>query len=496
MTPSARIAIVDDDPEYAAVLEQMLGCHGYDVVLYESGAAFLAGLGQPPVPDVVLLDMVMPGLDGLGTLKRARMQLPDLPVIMVSGQQKPANIVDSVRAGALDYIVKSASAASNPAALEGAIRGALEKRALSSEVATLKAKMSDDPSDRLQPCWSNSSSMKPVLTMVERVADSDVPVLITGESGVGKEVIAKELHRQSPRRNRPFVKVNCAALPLELLESELFGHERGAFTGAHAPRAGKFEFADGGTLMLDEIGEMPPLLQAKLLHVLQDHAVTKLGSNRAIPVDVRVIAATNRPLQTLLRNGQFRADLYYRLQVIQIHVPPLRERRSEVIPLVEYFLKTYAVRYKHRPVAVSDAMRDAFLTYPWPGNIRELENVVKRFVILQDEKLVLSELQQSGPITLTETEIGSTAVPPLNNGFDSNEAPEDDEPEPGSKSLLQLARDAAMAAERSAILRALVAFRWNRRRAAKQLGVSYKTLLNKMKECGITNDQGPEAGTS
>jgi DNA-binding NtrC family response regulator len=219
-------------------------------------------------------------------------------------------------------------------------------------------------------------------------------------------------------------------------------------------------------------------------------------------VDVRVIAATNRPLQTLLRNGQFRADLYYRLQVIQIHVPPLRERRSEIIPLVEFFMKTNSTRYKHRPVAVSNEMRDAFLAHPWPGNIRELENVVKRFVILQDEKLVLSELQQSGPLTLTDTEIGSTAVPPLNHGrfdqgrFENDETPEDDEAEPGTKSLLQLARDAAMAAERSAILKALVAFRWNRRRAAKQLGVSYKTLLNKMKECGITNDQGPDAGAS
>ena len=494
MTPSARIAVVDDDPEYAAVLEQMLGCHGYDVVLYESGAAFLAGLGQPPVPDVVLLDMVMPGLDGLGTLKRARMQLPDLPVIMVSGQQKPANIVDSVRAGALDYIVKSATAASNPAALEGAIRGALEKRALSSEVATLKAKLSDDPADRLQPCWSNSSSMKPVLTMVERVADSDVPVLITGESGVGKEVIAKELHRQSPRRNRPFVKVNCAALPLELLESELFGHERGAFTGAHAPRAGKFEFADGGTLMLDEIGEMPPLLQAKLLHVLQDHAVTKLGSNRPIPVDVRVIAATNRPLQTLLRNGQFRADLYYRLQVIQVHVPPLRERRSEIIPLVEYFLKTY-------PSGTSTGRwrcRTRCATRSWLSVARQHPGARERRQALRHPAG-----REAGPqradsrdrSTLTDTEIGSTAVPPLKR-LRQTEASEDDEAEPGSKSLLQLARDAAMAAERSAILRALVAFRWNRRRAAKQLGVSYKTLLNKMKECGITNDQGPDAGAS
>jgi two-component system response regulator AtoC len=493
---SARIAVVDDDPDYSSVLEQMLESQGYDVVVYGSGQAFLAGLGSSPLPDVVLLDVAMPGLDGIGTLKRARMTLPDLTVIMVSGQHKPATIVDSVRAGAVDYVLKTANPEVGPATLEGAIRGALEKRALSTEVAAHKAKLPED-TDRMQPCWSNSSSMRPVLTMVERVADSDVPVLITGESGVGKEVIAKELHRQSSRRARPFVKVNCAALPLELLESELFGHERGAFTGAHAPRAGKFEFADGGTLMLDEIGEMPPGLQAKLLHVLQDHAVTKLGSNRTVPVDVRVIAATNRPLQSLLRNGQFRPDLYYRLQVIQVHVPPLRERRSEILPLVEFFLMTYAARYRRRATTLSDEMREAFLAYRWPGNIRELENVVKRFVILQDDALVLKELQaqqlETAPAPLE-------AVPGVERSAEPEEREIDalDGAEPGadSSSLLHLARQAAMAAERAAIQRALVSLRWNRRKTAKHLGVSYKTLLKKMKECGIADDQGGDEPTA
>ena len=252
--------------------------------------------------------------------------------------------------------------------------------------------------------------MQPVLTMVERVADSDVSVLLRGESGVGKEVIARELHRRSPRRTKPFVKVNCAALPADLLESELFGHERGAFTGAGTTRIGKFEFAQNGTIMLDEIGEMPAALQAKLLHVLQDREFTRLGSNRPIEVDVRVIAATNRDLEAMMRSGTFREDLYYRLQVIELRVPPLRERREEIPALVEFFLGKYAAVYRRPPVRPSRAAaRGAPRTYAWPGNIRELENMMKRFVVLQDESLVLGELvrlqqaaqvaQQAAPVT-------------------------------------------------------------------------------------------------
>ena len=287
---AARIAIVDDDPLFVEYLATFLKSRGYETVVFNNGPALLGSLSGRSAPDVVLLDVLMPTMNGLETLKALRTASPSLPVIMLSGQQVPATIVDAVRLGAIDYVVKSdESAALHDAALEAAINRALEHTSLTSEVARLTAQIADSP-DGTQVCWGTGPSMRSVLTMIERVADSDVSVLLTGESGVGKEVIARELHRRSTRRTRPFVKVNCAALPSELLESELFGHERGAFTGAQATRVGKFEFASGGTILLDEIGEMPVALQAKLLHVLQDRAFTKLGSNRPVEIDVRVIA--------------------------------------------------------------------------------------------------------------------------------------------------------------------------------------------------------------
>src|SRR5262245_26452588 len=394
MMNPARLAVVDDDPAFKDYLSTLLGSRGYDVDTYSSGAELLQAMSRTPGPDVVLLDVLMPGMNGLETLKALRAANPVLPVIMLSGQQVPKTIVDSVRLGAVDYVLKPDDADGlGEAALEITIRSALEKVSLADEMARLRAQVSDD-ADGMQPYWGECSAMRPVLAMVERVADSDVTVLITGESGVGKEVIARELHRRSNRRTHNFVKVNCAALPAELLESELFGHEKGAFTGAQASRIGKFEFANEGTIMLDEIGEMPASLQAKLLHVLQDREFTRLGSNRPIEVDVRIIAATNRELEAMIRAGQFREDLYYRLQVIEIRVPPLRERRDEIIPLVEFFLLKYAGRYGRPAARPSGKLRELFLNYPWPGNVRELENVIKRYVILQDEGLVIAELER------------------------------------------------------------------------------------------------------
>jgi two-component system response regulator AtoC len=505
----ARLAIVDDDPAFAQYLATWLGSRGYEVRTYPSGAELLNALSKPPSPDVVLLDVLMPGMNGLETLRAVRSAHPGLQVIMLSGQGVPSTIVDAVRLGAVDYVVKPDDPDGvGEAAVEMAIRNAVEKVTLTSEVARLKAQVVDDP-EGAQICWGSGTSMRHVLTMIERVADSDVSVLLSGESGVGKEVIARELHRRSDRRSKNFVKVNCAALPADLLESELFGHERGAFTGAQASRVGKFEYAHEGSIMLDEIGEMPAALQAKLLHVLQDREFTKLGSNRQITVDVRIIAATNRDLEAMIRAGQFREDLYYRLQVIEIRVPPLRERRDEILPLVEFFLMRYAARYG-RPVARPSArLRDAFNQYSWPGNIRELENIIKRYVILQDEHMVLNELQRQRstdlplapplPIAVPASAPIAAAPPPspmpppvpimdeVPPAVAMPRAPEraDDAPEKPSK-LPELARQAALSAEREAIQAALDRFRWNRRKAAQLLGVSYKTLLNKMKECGIS----------
>ena len=495
---AARIAIVDDDPLFVEYLATFLKSRGYETVVFNNGPALLGALQGRSAPDVVLLDVLMPTMNGLETLKALRAASPNLPVIMLSGQQVPATIVDAVRLGAIDYVVKSdESAALHDAALEAAINRALEHTSLTSEVARLTAQIAESP-DGAQVCWGTGPSMRNVLTMIDRVADSDVSVLLSGESGVGKEVIARELHRRSARRTKPFVKVNCAALPTELLESELFGHERGAFTGAQATRVGKFEFASSGTILLDEIGEMPVGLQAKLLHVLQDRAFTKLGSNRPVEIDVRVIAATNRDLTTMIRAGQFREDLYYRLQVIEIRVPALRDRREEIPTLVEFFLRRYAERYGRPLLKPSPTLLSALNTYQWPGNIRELENTMKRFVILRDEGQLLAELSREldrpiEPVVPLEPSAPAVAAAeiaarppapapapaPAVNGSSANA---------GAKAakLPDLARAAAISAEREAIQNALDHFRWNRRKAAAQLGVSYKTLLNKMKECGIT----------
>jgi DNA-binding NtrC family response regulator len=539
VTP-ARLALVDDDQQFVEYLETLLRSRGYEVQSFTSGSELLQTMHSDTPPDVVLLDVSMPGMDGLETLKAVRVAHPHVQVIMLSGRNAPSTIVDAMRQGALDYVVKPDDPDGlGEAALEAAIRNAVEKTVLSSEVARLRTQVGENPEGTA--FWGPSSAMRHVMAMVERVADSEISVLLRGESGVGKEVIARELHRRSTRRMKPFVKVNAAALPAELLESELFGHERGAFTGAQTARIGKFEFANHGTLMLDEIGEMPAGLQAKLLHVLQDNEFTKLGSNRPVQVDVRIIAATNRDLEAMMRAGTFREDLYYRLQVIELHVPPLRERREEIPQLIEFFLVKYSERYGRPLKRPSEPLRETLLNYQWPGNVRELENVIKRFVILQDEALVLAELKRaranaettlSGrgtPVMVTAS--GATtapvvptapiapvapaapaappavaAAPPPAAAAPAPTAPaapaavaeaEGDEEvatEPvapaGPVSLPELAREAAMRAERAAIQQALDRFRWNRRKAADYLGVSYKTLLNKMKECGISEQTG------
>jgi DNA-binding NtrC family response regulator len=480
--PPARVAIVDDDALFVDYLAAFLRSRGYYPVVYASGPALLEDLRATQALDLVLLDVLMPSMTGLEALKSIHAIAPDLPVIMVSGQQVPGTIIDAVRLGAIDYVLKPNDAEGiEEAALEAAIHRAIERVTLRNEVARLSAALPEEP-DGAQPFWGSGPAMRKVMKMVERVADSEVSVLLAGESGVGKEVIAREIHRRSSRQSKPFVKVNCAALPAELLESELFGHERGAFTGAQVARVGKFAYANEGTLMLDEIAEMPPALQAKLLHVLQDSAFTRLGSNQTVEVDVRVIAATNRELAPMIQSGQFREDLYYRLQVIEIRVPPLRQRRDEILALAEFFLRRYAARYGRQVVAPSAHLRQALVDYHWPGNVRELENMMKRFVILQDESLLIPSLRTDVPVPAEPAPVAASQEPAEFEaaGTHSGAAGAD------IGRLPELARTAALAAEREAIERALDRFHWNRRQAAELLGVSYKTLLNKMKQCGIT----------
>jgi two-component system response regulator AtoC len=507
------VAIVDDDSAFGAYLRTFLSLRGYEARCYTRGDEMLAAIkSNEGAPDVVLLDVMMPGLDGMATLRALKTAKPESQVIMLSGRNQASTIVEAVRLGAADYVVKPDDPEGlGEIALDVAIKNAIEKNRLVSELSELRQQISDDQ-DRA--VWGNSEKMRSIATMIEQVADSDVTVLIRGESGVGKELVARAIHQRSNRRNRPFVKVNCAALPSELLESELFGHEKGAFTGAALTRIGKFEQADGGTLMMDEIGEMKPALQAKLLHVLQDSEFTKLGSNKRVTVDVRVLAATNRDLELMMQRGEFREDLYYRLKVIEMTVPALRERRDEIQHLIDFFLAKYAKKYERPARPVNEDLRRMFMEYEWPGNIRELENMIKRIVILQDEQLVIREIERnmqrsaamaagvpayavaatgggaaagsSLPVGMMMPAPDQPAAHPQTPAVPVETAAPDDAAPTGQVSLSEVSRAAAIQAERIAIERTLRQVHWNRRKAAQLLGVSYKTLLNKIKECGIS----------
>jgi two-component system response regulator AtoC len=496
------IAVVDDDSGFAGYLRTFLALRGYEARSYTRGDEIVAAIRQGDPPDIVLLDVAMPGMDGLQTLKALKAARPELQVIMLSGREHAQTIVEAVRLGAADYVVKPHDPEGlGEIALDSAIKQAFERTRLVHELTDLRRQLSDDQSDAFVG-WSDSPAMRQVARIIEQVADSDVTVLIRGESGVGKELVARAIHQRSTRKQRPFVKVNCAALPAELLESELFGHEKGAFTGAATTRIGKFEQAHTGTIFLDEIGEMKPPLQAKLLHVLQDAEFTKLGSNKKINVDVRVVTATNRDLEQMLTQGEFREDLYYRLKVIEAVVPPLRDRRDEILKLTDFFLAKYSQRY-NRPVRqISDELRGRFMLYEWPGNVRELENMVKRFVILQDEALVMRELSKPRlvatlpPVTPAPPAYHtppaaaepSHAAAPAPAGDEDDDEGKDDAAAPARKDgrrLSVVAREAALSAERTVIADTLRRVHWNRRKAAQLLGVSYKTLLNKIKETGI-----------
>jgi two-component system response regulator AtoC len=319
--------------------------------------------------------------------------------------------------------------------------------------------------------FDHSTKMRAIRRIIEEVAGTNAAVLIRGESGVGKDLVARAIHAASTRQQHPWIKVNCAALPAELLESELFGHERGAFTGAHRRKLGKFEFAHRGTIFLDEVGELPLPLQPKLLHVLQDLAFSRIGGRELIHVDVRVVASTNRDLENALEAGQFREDLYYRLNVVEIRVPPLRERREEIPALATYFLSTFNRQYQ-RDVKLDGEVLDLFGEYTWPGNVRELENMVRRLVVLANAKPVYEELLAR---LRTDPRRG-------NNGTPAHVDPPRSTPGLGLKDV---ARRAALEAERQALLEVLNRVQWNRTEAARILKVSYKTILNKIAECGL-----------
>jgi two-component system response regulator AtoC len=409
---------------------------------------------------VIVQDIVMPGINGIEVLESVKKINPSIPVIILSAAGQIKTVVDAMKMGAADFLVKPFEEQE----LELAIENVVEKQKLKEEVKTLKRQLdSYDAGDIL----STNPRVLKIKEIAKHVADTDVPVLITGESGVGKEVLARYMHSHSSRHDKPFVKVNCAALPNDLLESELFGYERGAFTGALNDKPGKFELADKGTLLLDEIGEMTPHLQAKLLHVLQDSEYTRLGAKRTIRVDARVLASTNINLEENVASGKFREDLYFRLNVIRIDIPPLRERREDIPVLCNYFLCRYRDRYKSSVEEITPSLMDSFLRYEWPGNVRQLENAVKRYLILPDMSVNLSELKDQTPSSAT--------------------APVPAKPKEDNMSLKDVGTRAAEQAEKELVLRVLEETSWNRKQAARRLNICYKALLNKLKRWQIDN---------
>jgi two-component system, NtrC family, response regulator AtoC len=324
----------------------------------------------------------------------------------------------------------------------------------------------NNPPDRSCLIFGCSEKMKEVQRIIDQVADTDITVLIRGESGTGKELVARDICARSSRRNRPFVKVNCAAIPSELLESELFGFEKGSFTGAIARKPGKFEFANNGTIFLDEISEMHPSLQAKLLHVLQDNEFSRLGGDEGVSVDVRVITSTNRHIEKELQNGNFREDLYYRINVVSIHLPPLRERKQDIPDLSEYFLRKYSMVFDKEYGPLSNTTMNFFLTYEWPGNVRELENVIKKIIVLENQEFALKDLGMNSGLARERTVSASSGMERI--------------------SLKRVGKQAAQEAERQLILGTLLETRWNRKKAAQLLDISYKALLYKIKQSGLS----------
>ena len=473
MKRKRRLLIVDDDPsarEWLSIFSEQLG---YAAEVVESGEQALEAF-QRRRPDLVTLDVLLPGMDGVDTLKAIKALARDVPVIMLSGHGQTRVIVDALRHEAADFLRKPFE----PEELKLALEKALEKNQLEREIAYLRSKAPRPINEgRALFLFSQNPKMRAVEDVIDHVADTDVTVLVRGESGTGKELVARLLFERSGRAQKPFVKVNCAALPSELLESELFGYEKGAFTGAQRRKLGKFEIASGGTIFLDEISEMKPGLQAKLLQVLQDGEFSRLGGDGDVQVEARVIAASNRNLEVAVREGAFREDLFYRLNVVTINIPPLRDRTDEIQPLAEHFLRHYVRTYGKELKPISDALMHAFQHYEWPGNVRELENLVKRLVVLGSEKPLLQEIAaRKAQVRPAPFDSGSL------NELERFMAGEVDR-----VSLKRIAREAVQVAEKRLIEKVLHRTRWNRKAAAEILQISYKALLYKMKDAGLAD---------
>src|SRR5467141_4013935 len=382
MSEGTAILLVDDEPGMLRYIRTLLEVDDYKVETASTGEEALQRVEKGLQPDLVLLDVLMPGIDGLETLEQLRQMKPGVKVVMLSCVNDPRKVVQAMRLGAHDYLTKPFQKAELDAVID---------QCLGQGKQTFTGEVEEVGEDVF--FIAASPAMRKIRSQSALVANVDIPVLLLGESGTGKEVLARLVHKLSPRAHRTFLKVNCAAVPADLLESELFGYEAGAFTGATHPKPGKFELCNKGTILLDEIGEMPPLLQAKLLHVLQDQTFSRLGSRTVVKVDVRILAATNINIPEALANKRLREDLYYRLNAFTLSLPPLRDRKEEIPILLKHFMSRMSESYARAPLPRSDPLMDACLRHSWPGNLRELSNFVKRYLVLGDEKLAVNELQ-------------------------------------------------------------------------------------------------------
>jgi two-component system, NtrC family, response regulator AtoC len=470
MADKEKILVVDDEPSIRKYLQTLLEVDGFEVATVSSGKEALKRVGEGERPDYIILDVLMPEIDGLETLRQLMQIDRSINVLMLSCSNETNTVVEAIRLGALDYLTKPFEKPE----LDAAFLKCRQKKELRTENLALKEyceALTEDIS-----FLAASPQMLKIRQQILQIAPVDVPVFISGESGVGKEVVARMIHIRSTRRQQPFTKVNCAALPGELLESELFGFEQGAFTGAVRAKPGKFELANHGTMFLDEIAEMSPHLQAKLLHVLQDGQFSRLGARSVVNVDVRVLAATNMDVKEAMRSGRFREDLYYRLNVLSIHIPPLRERTEEIPLLFRHFLVKYSEKYQKPAPDPSKHLLEAALRYAWPGNLRELENFVKRYVILEDDPGSFRELLEM---------TGQQRV-----------APREEVPVPKEQGLKALVRSLKDEAETEAIADALEKTNWCRKDAARMLGISYKALLYKMRQFNLDSGRGSRSAAA
>jgi DNA-binding NtrC family response regulator len=449
----ANILVVEDKDSLRSMLEQMLTAEGWSVVGLSNGAAAVERMRAGDKVDLVLTDWRLPGADGLAVLDAARAMDPTLPVVVMTAFGSIETAVDAMRRGAEDFITKPV----DPDLLRLLVARAVERRARRRESILF----AEAQSRSVPPIIGESKALKSVKAEVERVAATDATVLLEGESGTGKELFARAIHLLSGRAKRPFVAINCAAIPETLLESELFGHERGSFTGAAGRKLGKFELADGGSVFLDEIGELTPLTQGKLLRVLQEKSFHRVGGTTPIQVDVRIIAASNRPLDRLVAENHFREDLYYRVRVFPIQIPPLRERPEDVDPLVDWFLAHLPLELKHRTLRLDPAARERLRAYAWPGNVRELRNCLERALILAEGDTI-----EERHLRL----VSEVAPPP---------AVSEDE------TLDEVRERAARAAERSWLARALQKAKGDRTSAAEALGLTPRRLEAKLREHGL-----------